>query len=693
MHTPSSPPRSRLLRRPSSGRLRRLVGVLAAGSLLVTTLALATTTGSAHADEPASVQTITLDPASGGRTYDGMGAISGGGGTSRLLVDYPAKQRNEILDYLFKPQFGASLDILKVEIGGDTHSSNGAEKSHMRSADDLDCNRGYEWWLMEQAKKRNPDISLYGLAWGAPGWFRGGYWSDDAIRYFIAWLDCARSHGLHIDYLGGRNEREPNTQWYVRFRHALDEAGYADVKLVAADEAGFGVVDDLAADPEFASAVDVVGIHYPCSVTRCTPNAAAIASGKRLWASESGWNNYLTGAKRLGSEINHQYVDSRMTAFINWPLVYSWYPTVQYQDSGLMKANEPWSGYYDVGPSLWTVAQTAQFADPGWSYVDSGSTYLTGGGTTVTLKAPGADADWSVVAETTAATAPQTVRFQVGQGLSGAPVHVVSTQLEGGTDADWFATGTDPVVRDGSFEVTLEPGRVYTFSTLATAHKGTSSHKPASAPMPYGSDRFDGYPLGVSPRYLSDMEGAFETTLCARGGAVGDRVQGKCLRQQITTPPLAWMRTPYPITLYGDIGWTDYTVSSDVLLEQDAATAVAGRITNEYNSTKLPRTNTWNGYWFWVDQSGAWRLEVHLPQDRTYNGATRVLASGTLPDGFGADRWHHVALSFQGSSITPTVDGVPLTTVDDATFAHGQTGLAVDRYAAVQWDNLAVTPH
>ncbi len=42
--------------------------------------------------------------------------------------------------------------LMKVEIGGDTQSTDGTEPSHMHSRDDLDCERGYEWWLIEQAK-------------------------------------------------------------------------------------------------------------------------------------------------------------------------------------------------------------------------------------------------------------------------------------------------------------------------------------------------------------------------------------------------------------------------------------------------------------------------------------------------------------------------------------------------------------
>ncbi len=674
--------------------LVRRGAALGAASLLASAVLTTPSTGSA--ETVASEQVISLDPTSGGRLYEGMGAISGGGGTSRLLVDYPADERNEILDYLFEPQYGASLDILKVEIGGDTHSSNGAEPSHMRAAGEVDCNRGYEWWLMKEAKKRNPDITLYGLAWGAPGWFRGGYWSDDSIEYFVEWLDCAEKHHLDIDYMGGRNEREPDLDWFVDFRRALDENGYEDVQLVAADEAGTQRnVDYLKENPQFAEVVDVIGTHYPCSVDRCTPNSDAVETGKRIWASESGWNHYLTGAKRLGSEINHQYVDSRMTAFINWPLTFSWYPTVQYQNSGLMKANEPWSGHYDVGTSLWTVAQTAQFAEPGWSYLDSGSGYLTGGagakgygGTTVTLVEPAEEADdegrdWSVVAETTAATTPQTVRFEVGEGLADATINVRSTLLEGGSSDDWFAEQARPAVVDGAFEVTLLPNRVYTFSTVDDATKGNAS-APASQPMDYRSEKFEGYSFGESPTYLSDMEGAFETARCDQRG-------GKCLRQVITETPITWMRTPYPISLYGDITWRDYTVSTDILLEEQASVSVAARITNEYNSTWRPSLNIWNGYWFWMDDGGDWRLELRPTQLRPpVQNPTVVLASGTLPEAAGTDRWHRVALDVDGDRITATVDGKVVTSVRDSSIPNGQVGVAVDSYANVQFDNLTV---
>ena len=41
-------------------------------------------------------------------------------------------------------------------------ASDGTEPSHMHYEDDENFFRGYEWWLMKEAKKRNPDIVLMG---------------------------------------------------------------------------------------------------------------------------------------------------------------------------------------------------------------------------------------------------------------------------------------------------------------------------------------------------------------------------------------------------------------------------------------------------------------------------------------------------------------------------------------------------
>src|SRR5487761_1967720 len=119
-------------------------------------------------------QTIDLNGAAGGKRFDGIGAVSGGGATSVLLKDYPEPQRSQVLDLLFKPKFGASMSALLVEVPGDANATQGAEPSHMHTRDDLNFSRGYEWWLMREAKNRNPDLSLDACAWGCPGWVGHG---------------------------------------------------------------------------------------------------------------------------------------------------------------------------------------------------------------------------------------------------------------------------------------------------------------------------------------------------------------------------------------------------------------------------------------------------------------------------------------------------------------------------------------
>ena len=235
----------------------RRVFALLAGFALAVTSALVVVAAPAHA----ATTSIMVNGTQGGRTFDGIGAISGGGGNSRLLSDYPAAQQQQILDYLFKPGYGADLQILKVEIGGDTNSTDGSESSIEHSRGAISCSAGYEWWLMEQAKALNPAIKLYGLAWGAPGWIGGGnFWSTDMINYLVSWLNCAKSNGLTISYLGGWNERGYNISWYEQLRSTLNADGYSGVQIVGADT-DWTVANDLVSNSAFSQAVQIIGAH------------------------------------------------------------------------------------------------------------------------------------------------------------------------------------------------------------------------------------------------------------------------------------------------------------------------------------------------------------------------------------------------------------------------------------------------
>ena len=86
-------------------------------SLRVVTLLAAAVSSAAY---------VLTDASGLGPPYAGIGGLSGGGATSRLLPDYDPVTRAQILDILFKPGFAASLQLLKVEIGGDGQSTEGA---------------------------------------------------------------------------------------------------------------------------------------------------------------------------------------------------------------------------------------------------------------------------------------------------------------------------------------------------------------------------------------------------------------------------------------------------------------------------------------------------------------------------------------------------------------------------------------
>ena len=360
--------------------------------LFLPLLALVACGGAAGASETIHV---VLDASSGAVRFDGIGAVSGGGGGTRLLFDYPATQRNSILDLLFKPSFGASLHTLKVEIGCDGDTTQGSEQTHWRtpeetpSASTLD--RGYETWLMKEAKKRNADIKLSGLEWGVPGWVAnastGSIFTSDNQRYIIAWLKgLNETHGLAVDSVGlGFNERGYDNDWIVDTRAKMNKAGLSAVKVIAADlccGSQFAPAVDMAMAgmEDFKNAVDVIGTHCPGSLNgQASPSAAMLKLGKPFWNTEQhfgepdgspdgcgDWSTFVGVAR----EINQNWAIAKHSSVLFWTPVFSWYGWLPYRGKGLFTANEPWSGFFNTtAMPLWAVAHTTQFTAPGWRFL------------------------------------------------------------------------------------------------------------------------------------------------------------------------------------------------------------------------------------------------------------------------------------------------------------------------------------
>ena len=625
-----------------------------------------------------SAQTnITLDAARAGRAFEGFGSVSGGGNTSRLLPDYPDPERKQILDYLFKPQFGASLNELKVEVGGDINSTEGSEPSHMHTRTDENYTRGFEWWLMEQAKDRNPNIVLDCLAWGAPGWVGNGtYWSTDMMDYYIKFIKGAkRFHGLDIASVGGKNESGYNVDWYKKFRKALNNNGLSAVKLVASDDWGppwLNIAEEALKDADLRNSIDAFGGHVTWSENPAVASPAILNMDKPLWDTEL--HNYIGGTQpgrngfqseiNLVEAFNTNYIKTKITKDITWNLIWSYYPVSSYPDVGLMRANSPWSGHYEISPALWGFAHVNQFVKIGWRFLDgNGCGILPAGGNYTTLKAPNG-ADYSIIAQTKGATTPQTIRFTLMSGLSLRPVHV------------WVSTAENKFVHtenikpiDGSFDVSLAPESVVTITTTTGQKKGTYPQSPPAheLALPY-SDNYQSYRIAAQPRYHYDYVGSFEIAKKTVG-------RGKCLRQAATNSASGWGGSYLPLTFLGSTEWKNYTVNADAYIETAGAVSLHGRI------GVIPGGNNDDppGYTFRIHDTGAWELKSYKT----------IIASGSTP--FTANQWHSLQLRMADKTITASVDGKPVVTVTDGTYATGLAGLGTG-WNFAQFSNLKIEP-
>jgi galactosylceramidase len=633
-------------------------------------------------------QTIEASGGAGGHRFDGIGAVSGGGATSVLLKDYPEKQRNEVLDLLFKPKFGASISTLLVEVPGDGNSTQGSEPSHKHTREDLNFYRGYEWWLMKEAKQRNPLLSLDACAWGCPGWVGGGtFWSQDMADYYASWAKGLKSaHGLDLDALGCRNEKGVSEDFAKMLRKTLDEAGLHGVRVHGFDNWGktkFDWVPDLRTDPALAASVDVVSNHTFLDVA--APEGVrktAEALNKPIWDTEE--HVYKEGFDceiSLVNGFNENFLGSGATKIVNWYLVGSTYRTEPYPETpAAMIANTPWSGHYYVRDVLWGYAHYGQFTEIGWQYLNGACQRLDGGGTWVTLRSPGGD--YSVIAETKGATEAQAVTLKVSGGLSTASLCVWRSN-----EAERFVRLSDLNPVDGKVTVLLEPNSIYSLSTTRGQQKGGFSDVPDDRDFPFPfretfASYLDPAKWGYLPHYTADIDGVFELADRPDGG-------GKCLRQVVDHKAQSWAPEWMPYTIIGDRNWSDYDVSADLYLDDGGWAGVMGRV----NDTGPGWGSAPRGYYTRLAADGTCSLYVST-QDPAAAAGT-VLATGKVAP-LGDRRWHTVVLRFSGSKLSVLVDGAPVLYATDSHYPRGMAGLVTggdaDARNSACFANLRIGP-
>jgi hypothetical protein len=630
---------------------------------------------------------VTIDPASPGRIFDGLGAVSAGA-SSRLLYDYPEPYRSQVLDYLFLPHYGASLQHLKVEIGADVNSTDGSEPSHMRSPDDKNFTRGYEWWLMQEAHRRNPKILLDTLAWGAPSWVGAGgtgkpsLYTPAMAHYVAVFLNGGQSqYKLNIPYTGIWNETPFDAQYVKTLRSVLDKER-PGTKIICCDEypgEGLGqwnILDAMRKDPALARAVDVISVHYPRVKGKITTPADATSFQKPLWSSEDQpasssstilSRDWAIGGRSLAHLYNENYLLGHFTKTEIWSPVTSYYDILAAPNSGLMYANTPWSGHYDVQGAIWATAHTTQFAEPGWRYLDNASNQLSPG-SYVTLAAPNGH-DWSMVVETIDSKQPESMKVAIKGALGHGTLHVWQTN-----QTRTFEHVGDITPHDGSFIYTFDPDSLYTITTTTGQHKGTATPPPDRPfPFPY-RESFEKTPLLRKPAFLSDQDGAYEVHRC-------DGRPGRCLEQVITAKPIPWGPLPDPWTLAGDIHWTDYRERADFRVPAGGIATLMGRIDSadvfQGQKARYP-----SGYVLRVEADGHWSL-----LSTAYKKEDKQLAEGRIT--LDTSRWHSIELNFKGSTIRASIDGKSVANVKDQTHTHGMIGIG-SGWDHTSFDNLAV---
>lgn len=595
-----------------------------------------------------------------GRTFEGIGGITSNG-MSKLLFDYPRAQRDDILELLFRPFFGASLQHLKVEIGSDVNTSSGTEPSHMRSENDFDISRGYGLTIAKKVKEINPGIYLEALRWGTPRWI-----TDNSKKYiyYLNFLRGARdSYELEFDYLGPDvNEGPFDKDWVVKtLRPGLDRDGFSHVRLVAADSNIDWKIADMAADdPELDKAIHAMSIHY---IQESSPKA--LNSGKPLWLGEdlAPFRHCFSEVLNVALRIVRMYALGKMVKYEIHPLIESEYPTVPFNHKGILTAVWPWSGHYRIEPGLWMIAHFTQFAAPGWKFIDSGCGCDNDGGY-LTLKKPGTN-DYSIIIVNKSELVKE---YTVTLPCNLPEFHVWKTDSR----ESFVKSGAiKPIHRELKF--TAEPCSIYSLTTTTGQRKGNPSNPVTSETcfeLPYHED-FSGYRPGELPRYTLDQGGAFETR--NEGGK-------SCLCQIITQDikPYDWVyrSTPEPFTLFGSPEWANYKVRADVKLDGDAEYAmICGRVNNTDKNGGPPQ-----GYALYIKRGGRWELKMGV----------RLICCGIL-EPFNPDIWNTLELSFFGARVSASVNGACAVNITDHQISSGQAALGCS-YHNVKFSNLSVYP-
>lgn len=667
--------------------------------------------------------------------FRGLGAVTCNG-SSRLLMDYKEENPDqywEIMNWLFHPKKGVGLSHIKIELGCDSDTSSGAEPATKRNpGQKANVRRGAGFMFAYDALKINPDITVDMLCWGMPAWVEEKYERSEAAgfkaryRWYKETIDAAYdAWKIKFSYVSAnRNERVIEKEWTKYLRKALDTEkiqryDYSRIKIVAADETdNMYVAQEMLADSEYRDAIDVIGCHYNSYMDK---NVKKLHDKykKEVWFSEGssvatdsvfGVNNTedgkstsgLNGMLDIANRIIIGMAQSDMTLYEFQPSVAAYYDGTVYFPKQLLVANMPWSGSYSVSNGLAMSMHFTNFIEKGWRIVGSGShgdgtqtnhcivdtqnTYLTA--------ADKKTGDYSTVI-TNDSGKERTYEVKVSNlEKASSKVSVWETRSNEKSeayDAHWLEkTGTLTPKKEGgsyAYTVTVEPYSMVTLTTTTGQQEYADRKKKTSVDsektkeklaLPY-TDDFEYKKAyiqrrGKTPRYTSDVNGAFEAVKLTDGNRV--------MRQQINMDhmPAGWSGEPAePVTSLGDDTWKDYIVSADVMLDPEENAKNYAAICARYNAVQ---SIAGNGYWLRIYQNGVWRL---------YSNQGRI-ASGEV-NGMKQGRFVNLKLKVLGNTVTAYINNeqVAEKTIKKSQVNSGRVAFA-SAYYKNSFDNVKVLP-
>lgn len=661
--------------------------------------------------------------------WRGLGVVTGNN-SSRLLMDYKTQNPDaywEIMNLLFKPDYGAELSHVKIEFGTDVNSSSGTEPSIMRSADEkADVTRGAGFMFAADALSINPDITVDLLRWGEPKWVTDAFSEsreagfEARYKWYKSAIDGAfDTYGMKFTHISadGNEPDKIDTEWIIYFANRLENEtderyDYGTIKIVASDEVGsWNIAEEMMKNEELRNAVDVLGEHYN---TWASENAKILNKtyGKELWYSEgiapaiishlgvtsngSGING-TNGALDVCNRVINGYYNGKMTMYEYQPAVAAYYSGAKFFPKSLINAQDPWSGYYEADSGIWTSAHFTHFIENGWRFIDSACygdgkenhaiSDTTNNYMTVTDTETG---DYSIIICNDSEEQRNYTFTLENMKLADAPFTVWETRGpdEGQAfDENYFRNIGKylPVETDGKYAYSIEvkPYSIVTVTTLdKTADTSVYNCKYEDIPLDINySDDFEYADdflsaRGNAPLYTTDQGGAFE--VAEVGG-------GKVLMQMINSEnkPTDWRLrgTPNPITSLGDDRWANYSAEISFKLDSDKKDNYVS-FGVRYLTAELDAWSAENGYSLKVYPSGYFELRKN----------TETVANGDI-DGFDNSAWHTVKITAVGNHISAELDGSEIAVFDDEWgYAHsGRISIGSGLYNNI-FDDLKVSP-